>query len=120
MLSQRQRAKPREPDVLPERGPGRERRYWTPATEPGIFSSVELCSTSAVVFHRPAQLADIAMPVLDAKALTTDPEGLAFLRDVLATGKGARQAGADRRRSRPPKVPAAPQPDVTPPEPARV
>ena len=35
------------------------------------------------------------MPVLDASTLTTDPEGLAFLRDVLETG--AETAAPGRR-----------------------
>ena len=32
------------------------------------------------------------MPVLDAKALKTDPKGLAFLRDVLRPGDGSRKS----------------------------
>ena len=35
------------------------------------------------------------MPVLDANALNTDPEGLAFLQDVLGTG--AETASPERR-----------------------
>jgi hypothetical protein len=38
---------------------------------------------------------EVAMPVLDAKALKTDPEGLAFLRDVLRpAGTGAEKPAA--------------------------
>ena len=41
------------------------------------------------------------MPVLDAKALKTDPEGVAFLRAVLgdrsATGSENRKAGRNKR-----------------------
>ena len=52
------------------------------------------------------------MPVLDAKALKTDPEGLAFLRDVL--NQGSRRA-ADERKAKAkaadpsPRAPASPQ-----------
>ncbi len=55
------------------------------------------------------------MPVLDAKALKTDPEGLAFLRDVLRpAGTGAEKPAAPlaavsrprRKAAKPASLPA--------------
>ena len=41
------------------------------------------------------------MPVLDAKALKTDPEGLAFLRDVLRPAGTEKPAAQQKQPARP-------------------
>ncbi|HEX2135257.1 MAG TPA: hypothetical protein VHG30_05025 [Microvirga sp.] len=50
------------------------------------------------------------MPVLDAKALKTDREGLAFLRAVLAQGSSRGAAGRKPSASRPDPAQRAPGP----------
>jgi hypothetical protein len=44
---------------------------------------------------------EVAMPVLDAKALKTDPEGLAFLRDVLRPAGTEKPAAPQKQPARP-------------------
>jgi hypothetical protein len=49
---------------------------------------------SLIRLREPSIRPDVKMPVLDAKALETDPKGMEFLRDVLRGGTSRRPADA--------------------------